>query len=241
MPFLNFPMDDDFAIYTYRARFAKKGFLWKHDLQIIGIPMWKMMLFDKVFSSSDKGHLRIRHLQTLFHAGACLSIYWVILIATQNQWAAFTGGLLYSFYGTSPDLTAGSFNFEQFYIPFIFAGLAFLLNGSIFYAGLCFGFAVICKCTMIIYAGVLTLVTWISYGETPVIIFALTVASVILLSNTIEWMLGFWDVQSIKQIKTRMATTMRITKTKSLHFSICYEIYLLMKQALPIWIAGIAA
>ena len=75
----------------------------------------------------------------------------------------------------------------------------------------------------------------------PVIIFALTVTSVILLSNAIDWVLGFWDEQSIKQIKTRMATTMRITKTKSLHFSICYEIYLLMKQALPIWIAGIAA
>ncbi len=70
MPFLNFPMDDDFAIYTYRARFAKQGFLWKDDLQIIGIPMWKMILFDKVFASSDKGLLRIRHLLTLFHAAA---------------------------------------------------------------------------------------------------------------------------------------------------------------------------
>ena len=133
--------------------------------------MWKMMLFDKLFASSDKGHLRIRHLQTLFHAAACLAIYWVVLVITQNQWAALTGGLLYSFYGTSPDLTAGSFNFEQFYIPFIFAGLTFLLNGEIFYAGLCFGFAVIGKCTMIIYGGVLTPIVWISYGETPALIF----------------------------------------------------------------------
>jgi len=240
-PFLNFPLDDDFAIYTYRARFAKKGFLWKDDLQIIGIPMWKMMLFDKLFASSDKGHLRIRHLQTLFHAAACLAIYWVVLVITQNQWAALTGGLLYSFYGTSPDLTAGSFNFEQFYIPFIFAGLAFLLNGEVFYAGLCFGFAVIGKCTMIIYGGVLTPIVWISYGETPALIFVLATSVVILLSNSIEWALGFWDAQSMKQTKTRMATTMRITKTKSLHFSICYEIYLLMKQALPIWIGGIAS
>jgi GT2 family glycosyltransferase len=241
LPFLKFPLDDDFAIYTYRARFAKKGFRWKDDLQVIGIPMWKMMLFDKVFASSDKGHLRIRHLQTLFHAAACLAIYWVVLIVTQNQWAAFTGGLLYSFYGTSPDLTAGSFNFEQFYIPFIFAGLAFLLNGAVFYAGLCFGLAVICKCTMIIYAGVLAPIVWISYGETPATFFAIAVSGVIILSNSIEWALGFWDAESIKQMKTRMATTMRITKTKSLHFSICYEIFLLMKQALPIWIGGIAA
>jgi GT2 family glycosyltransferase len=241
LPFLKFPLDDDFAIYTYRARFAKNGFRWKDDLQIIGIPMWKMMLFDKIFDSSDKGHLRIRHLQTFFHAAACLAIYWVVLIVTQNQWAAFTGGLLYSFYGSSPDLTAGSFNFEQFYIPFIFAGLAFLLNGAVFYAGLCFGFAVISKCTMVIYAGILAPVVWISYGETPTLIFALAVSSVIILSNSIEWALGFWDTQSRKQMKTRMATTMRITKTKSLHFSICYEIFLLMKQALPIWIGGVAA
>jgi GT2 family glycosyltransferase len=241
LPFLKFPLDDDFAIYTYRARFAKKGFRWKDDLQVIGIPMWKMMLFDKIFASSDKGHLRIRHLQTLFHAAACLAIYWVVFVITQNQWAAFTGGLLYSFYGTSPDLTAGSFNFEQFYIPFIFAGLAFLLNGAVFYAGLCFGLAVICKCTMIIYAGVLAPIVWISYGEIPAIFFALAVSGIIILSNSIEWALGFWDAESIKQMKTRMATTMRITKTKSLHFSICYEIFLLIKQALPIWVGGIAA
>ena len=126
-PFQNFPLDDDFAIYTYRARFAEKGFRWKDDLQIIGIPMWKMMLFDKVFSTSQKGHARIRNLQTFFHAAACVSIYWLVSVITQNSWAAFAGGILYSFYGTSPDLTAGSFNFEQFYIPFIFANITFII------------------------------------------------------------------------------------------------------------------
>ena len=240
LPFLKFPLDDDFSIYTYRARFAKQGFCWKKDIQIIGIPMWKMMLFDKVFSSPENGHARIRNLQTIFHAAACLSIYWVILVITQNPWAAFVGGILYSFYGTSPDLTAGSFNFEQFYIPFIFSGLAFLLNGSVFYAGLCFGFAIISKCTMLIYAGALTPFVWISYGETPVAIFTITVAGVVILSNLIEWKLGFWDSEAKKQMKTRMATTLRITKTKILHFSIWFEIALLIKQALPIWIGGIA-
>ena len=88
-PFLNFPLDDDFAIYTYRARFAKKGFSWKNDLQIIGIPVWKMILFDKVFFSPEKGHTRIRHLQTVFHAAACVSIYWVVLVITENEWADF--------------------------------------------------------------------------------------------------------------------------------------------------------
>ncbi|MZH05366.1 MAG: glycosyltransferase [Nitrospinae bacterium] len=240
LPFLNFPLDDDFAIYTYRARFMDRGFKWKNDLQIIGIPMWKMMLFDKVFSSPENGHTRIRNLQTLFHAAACLSIYWVIFIVTQNPWAAFTGGILYSFYGTSPDLTAGSFNFEQFYIPFILSGLAFLLNGSVFYAGLCFGFAAISKCTMVIYAGAFAPLVWISYGQGPTALFAITVASVVILSNLVEWRLGFWDNEAIKQFKTRMATTLRITKTKTLHFSVWLEIILLIKQTLPLWISGIA-
>ena len=46
-------------------------------------------------------------------------------------------GLLYAFYGTSPDLIAGSFNFEQFYIPFIIIGLALTESGpeNIFLAG----------------------------------------------------------------------------------------------------------
>ncbi|MBM16000.1 MAG: hypothetical protein CMH75_07955 [Nitrospina sp.] len=240
-PFLNFPLDDDFAIYTYRARFAEKGFRWKDDLQIIGIPVWKMMIFDKVFSTYKKGHISIRNLQTFFHGAACVSIYWLVLVVTQNPWAAFTGGLLYSFYGTSPDLTAGSFNFEQFYIPFIFSGLTFLLNGSVFFAGICFGFAAIAKCTMIIYPGTLIPLVWVYYGGKSALIFIFATASIIIVSNLVEWKLGFWDAKSLQQIKTRMATTLRITKTKILHFSISLEIALLIKQALPIWVWGITA
>jgi len=240
LPFLDFPLDDDFAIYTYRARFANRGFKWKNDLQIIGIPMWKMILFDKIFSSPENGHTRIRYLQTLFHAAACLSIYWVVFIVTQNPWAAFAGGILYSFYGTSPDLTAGSFNFEQFYIPFIFFGLAFLFNGSVFYAGLCLGIAAIKKWTMIIYAGTFVPIVWISYGENPAALFVATIISIVILSNLAEWKLGFWDNEAIKQMKTRMATTLRISKTKALHFNIWREIILIIKQTLPLWISGIA-
>jgi len=240
LPFLKFPLDDDFSIYTYRVRFAKKGFQWKNDLQVIGIPIWRMLIFDKVFSSPENRNCRIRNFQTLFHAAACLSIYWVILVLTQNPWAAFAGGILYSFYGTSPDLTAGSFNFEQFYIPFAFSGLAFLLNGSFFYAGLSFGIAAIAKYSMLIYPGILSLLVWISSGMSSAILFAATVAVVTLISNLVEWKLGFWDDKSKKQMKTRMATTLRISKTKTLHFSIWFEIALLIKQALPIWIGGIA-
>jgi hypothetical protein len=67
LPFRDFPLDDDFGIYTYRARFADKGFQWKKDLQIIGLPIWKMLLMDRCFGSGQAnsgkgGYRRIRHL-----------------------------------------------------------------------------------------------------------------------------------------------------------------------------------
>ena len=116
-----------------------------------------------------------------------------------------------------------------------------VVNCSVFYAGICFCFATLAKWTMIIYPGALTLLAWIYYGQSSALIFAFATAGVIIISNLIEWKFGFWDAQSLKQIKTRMATTLRITKTKFLHFSIWFEIVLLIKQALPIWIGGITA
>jgi GT2 family glycosyltransferase len=237
-PFHNFPIDDDFAIYTYRARFAHQGFRWKQDLQIIGIPMWKMLLLDKLYSSKDGGVQRIRNLQTAFHVAGSLAIYGALWSFTHNPWACFTGSLLYSFYGTSPDLTAGSFNFEQFYIPFIFTGLAFLQAGPewVVLAGLCFGLTNIAKTTTTLFAGVLAPITWVVFGWQASIQFALVVAVVILLSNFKEWRIGFWDAESRKQMKARTATTLRLTRTKNMHFSVLFEIGQLFKQALPIWL-----
>ena len=237
-PFQNFPLDDDFAIYTYRARFASQGFQWKKDLQIIGIPMWKMLLFDKLYGSPEGGVQRIRHLQTAFHVAGSVAIYGVLWSFTHNPWACFAGGLLYSFYGTSPDLTAGSFNFEQFYIPFIFIGLAFLQAGPewVVPAGLCFGLAAIPKYTTALFSGVLTILVWVAFGWFASIQFALTSAGVIILSNLAEWKMGFWDAESRQQMKTRMATTLRLTQTKNMHFSVLLEIVQLFKQALPIWL-----
>jgi hypothetical protein len=34
---------------------------------MIGIPMWKMLLLDKLYGSREGGVQRIRHLQTAFH------------------------------------------------------------------------------------------------------------------------------------------------------------------------------
>lgn len=234
-------MDDDFAIYTYRARFASRGFQWKKDLQIIGIPMWKMLLFDKLYGSPQGGVQRIRHLQTAFHVAGSLAIYGALWSFTQNPWASFTGALLYSFYGTSPDLTAGSFNFEQFYIPFVFSGLAFLQAGPgwIIIAGLCFGLATVPKYTTALFAGAFLPLVWHEFGGLASVQFALTAGGVMVVSNLIEWKMGYWDAQSRKQMKTRMATTLRLTRTKIMHFSVLFEIRQLFKQALPVWLGFI--
>lgn len=237
-PFQDFPLDDDFAIYTYRARFASQRFQWKKDLQIIGIPMWKMLLLDKLYGSREGGIQRIRHLQTAFHLAGSLAIYGALWNFTHNPIASFIGSLLYSFYGTSPDLTAGSFNFEQFYIPFIFSGLALLQAGPewVIPAGLCFGLATIPKYTTALFAGALAPLVWVEFGGLASTQFTLASAGVMAFSNLAEWKMGFWDAQSRKQMKTRMATTLRLTRTKNMHFNVLFEIGQLFKQALPVWL-----
>ena len=235
-PFKNFPLDDDFAIYTYRARFASKGFEWKKDLQLIGIPMWRMLLQDRIYGSG--GIQLIRHLQTAFHVAGSLAIYGALWSFTNNPLASFTGAWLYSFYGTSPDLTAGSLNFEQFYIPFIFGGLAFLQAGPdwVYAAGLCFAFAAIFKYTTALFTLVLVPQIWFELGGLATAQFISVVTTVLAFSNLIEWKMGFWDNQSRQQMRTRMATTLRLTRTKNMHFSVLSEITQLFKQSLPIWL-----
>lgn len=240
-PFLHFPMDDDFSIYTYRARFARRGFQWKKDLQIIGIPMWRMLLMDKLYGNPETGVQRIRNLQTVFHVAGSIAIFFAILVLTDNPWAAFIGGILYAFYGTSPDLTAGSFNHEQFYIPFILLGFALLTVGPepVFFAGLCFGLAAIPKFTTGLYPAALSLVIGFQYGFGSMAMFAVASSLPMIVSNLIEQRMGFWDALSRRQMQTRMATTLRLSRTKAMHFNIPVEIRNLMIQTLPLWIAGI--
>jgi tetratricopeptide (TPR) repeat protein len=240
-PFLCFPLDDDFSIYTYRARFASKGFQWKKDLQIIGIPIWRMLLMDKLYGNPEGGVQRIRHLQTVFHVGGSMTVFFSVLLITADPWSALAGALLHAFYGTSPDLTAGSFNHEQFYIPFIFLGFALLTAGSEFvvYAGLCFGLATLPKFTTGLYPAVLSLVVGYQYGFGAMALFVFATSCPMILSNLIEYKLGFWDELSRKQMQTRMATTLRLSMTKAMYFSKFTEIRTLMSATLPLWIAGL--
>ena len=240
-PFKNFPLDDDFAIYTYRARFAHKGFRWKKDLQVIGIPIWRMLLTDKIYGDPEGGPQRIRNLQTAFHVATSLLVYFAVTTLTHNPWAALAAGSLHAFYGTSPDLTAGSFNHEQFYIPGVLLGFTLLVMGPdfVFLAGLCFGLATIPKFTTGLYAAVLTPIVGLEHGASAMLPFALGAAVPFMLSNGVDALLGFWDAASRRQMHTRMATTLRLTRTKAMHFSVLKELKRIVKQTLPVWTIGI--
>jgi len=243
LPFTNFPIDDDFGIYTYRARFAKHGFKWKKDIQLIGNPFWKMPLLDLLYGNPKGGTRRLRKFQTAFHMLSAGAIYHVTWSFTQNPVAALMAGLLYAFYGTSPDLIAGSFNFEQFYIPFITIGLAFVESGpeSILLAGLCFGLASLAKVTTLIFVPVMMLPAAIAYGIKSALIMGLGAAIPTLISSLTDWQLGYMDVISRKQNGTRLATTLRLVKTKKMYSSILREVCLIIKQTLPVWVAGFPA
>jgi len=243
LPFLNFPLDDDFAIYTYRARFAQRGFKWKEDLQLIGNPFWKMLLLDLLYGHPDQGIWRLRLFQTTFHMLAAGIIYCVAGSFTHNPIAGLFAGLLYAFYGTSPDLTSGSFNFEQFYIPFILVGLVVLESSpaSTFLAGICFGLASMGKITALVYVPAMMLPAAIVYGITPTLIMGMGAAIPVLISSLADWRLGYLDTVSRKQNRTRLATTLRLAKTKQMYSSILREVGLIMKQTLPVWVAGLPA
>ena len=243
LPFLNFPLDDDFAIYTYRARFAQRGFKWKQDIQLIGNPFWKVPLLDLLYGHPEGGIWRLRRLQTLFHMLSAGTVYCTTWSFTQNPTAALVAGLLYAFYGTSPDLTAGSFNFEQFYIPFILAGLMVLGPGSenVFLAGTFFGLASLAKITALIYVPAMMLPTAIAHGVEPAMMMGLGATIPVFLSSLADWKLGYLDKTSRKQNGTRLATTLRLVKTKQMYCSILREVGLIIKQTLPVWIAGLPA
>ena len=243
LPFTNFPLDDDFSIYTYRARFAKIGFKWKKDIQLIGNPFWKMPILDFLYGDPKGGVQRLRRLQTVFHLLSSTAIYYATWTFTLNPTAALIASLLYAFYGTSPDLIAGSFNFEQFYLPFIFTGLMFIESGpeSIFFAGLCFGLASLFKITTLIYVPAMIIPVAIIYGSQATLIMGLGATVPALLSCIIDWKLGYMDTTSRNQNSTRLATTLRLVKTKQMYFSILREVYTIAKQTLPVWVAGLPA
>ena len=81
----------------------------------------------------------------------------------------------------------------------------------------------------------------IAYGIKPALIMGLGATIPILISILTDWQLGYMDVTSRKQNRTRLATTLRLVKTKKMYCSILQEILLIIKQTLPVWVAGLPA
>ncbi|MBI4383443.1 MAG: hypothetical protein HY579_05345 [Nitrospinae bacterium] len=243
LPFLRFPMDDDFSIYTYIARFADRGLRWKKDLFLVGLPIWRMLILDKLYGRPETGVQRTRAFFAAVHTASALVIFYCAHSLTSNLPAAFIAGLLYAFYGSSIDYTAGNYSPEQRYIPLVFLGLALLMKGpeTVLYAGLFFGLASALFWKPGVFPAVLMWAVWHRYGFEALCLFTASAALPVFLALLVDWKLGYLDAESRKQYAARAATSLRLVRTKSMYFSIPREIFRLMGQTLPVWVVGLPA
>ncbi len=241
LPFLKFPIDDDFAIFTYIARFKSWGLKWKKDLFLIGNPIWRMHLQDMLYGDNpEKGVVRIRLVFMLVHCMTTLVIYFAITVMTQNAWAAFMGAWLYAFYGSSPDYTAGNYSQEQMYIPLVFLGLTCLWLDLPLWAGLVFGMAILAKWNL--WAYIVLFFGYLAFNSEIITSIQFLLVSLLppAIAYAIEWKLGYLDEESRRQYLTRLQTTLRLTLTKGQYFEVFRDVVHIVLQTLPVWIFGMA-
>jgi tetratricopeptide (TPR) repeat protein len=235
MPFLRYPIDDDFSIYTYIARFKHLGLRWKTDLFQLG--NFLQSLLDALYGSPEHGIARMRLAFMGAHAAAVLVMFFAILHITANPWAAFLAGLLYAFYGSYPDYTAGNYSLEPFFIPLVLAGLILAANGeaNLIPAGLLFGLAVILKIATGFYVPPLTALAAWHYGIAPAGEFLAATAAPALLAGAF----GTWDLKALKQIRTRLAISSNLISTKHTYFSMRQDALRVMTHTAPVWLFGL--
>ncbi|MEC7641591.1 MAG: hypothetical protein VYC17_05485 [Nitrospinota bacterium] len=238
LPFLRFPMDEDLATFTYRARFAHRGFNWKQDIFVF-YPNWRMLLFDKWYSQPEDGVLRIRLLFMAAHVVTSLAMYVAVGSLTGNPVAALAAGLLYSFFATAPSLCTVSFNFEPLYLPFLLTGLQLIWEGAIPLAGISFGLAIVLKVSTGIYVPAMLLFIAPEYGYQNCWWFIAAAALPGLISHLLDGRLGYLDPEAKKQFDLRLAATLRCSKLKRMYGSVWKDIQLTVTQTLPLWVAGL--
>jgi tetratricopeptide (TPR) repeat protein len=240
IPFLDFPMDEDLATYTYRARFATRGLKWKQDMYSF-YPIWRMRVLDAIYGSRpEKGIYRIRVFLTICHIFSCVGIFTTVLTFSGNVYSAFISGVLFSVLGMAPAFSADSFNFEQVFLPFVVWGTLCFGLGLEWYwvSGLLFGIAAIAKCSVPVFAVFLTGLAIYRDGLEPAIPFATFAFIPLILSHFIEWSLGYLDEEGIKQFKLRLAATLRCSQLKRIYGSVLHDITTIAKQTLPLWLVG---
>lgn len=238
LPFLHFPMDEDMATFTYRARFAARGFAWKRDVFVF-YPTCRMRLFDALYGRPEGGVLRIRLFFMAAHVITSMAVYSAVFYLTENPLAALLSGAFYAFFATTPALCTVSFNFEPLYLPLLLIGLQLLWQGAIPLAGICFGLAVVLKVSTGIYVPAMMLFIAHQYGYGDALLFMAVAAAPGLTAHALDWRLGYLDREAKKQFDLRLAATLRCARLKRMYGSILQDIQLTVKQTLPLWLAGI--
>ncbi len=240
IPFLDFPIDEDMATYTYRARFAAKGLKWKQDMYSF-YPIWRMRVLDAIYGSKpERGIYRIRIFLTICHVFSSVGIFASVYIFSENIYSALISGTLFAILGMAPAFSTESFNFEQVFLPFVIWGTHCFGLGPEWYwiSGLLFGIAAVAKCSVPVFSVFLTGLAIYWEGLESAISFATFAFVPLALSHFIEWRLGYLDEEGQKQFKLRLAATLRCAQLKRIYGSIVNDIATIAKQTLPLWLLG---
>ena len=240
LPFIRFPMDEDFATWTYRARFAHNGLRWKQDMFCF-YPTWRVHLIDFLHSGSVNGFMRVRGFLSLMHMIGSTILFLLAYDLTENPSAAFMASMTYALFASAPALSSESFNWEQIYVPFIIAGLYFYETDPDFISmsGLFFGLAVVAKVSTGIFLPGMIVLILLKKGLVSMITFTCSAVLPVMLSHMIEKVMGYLDEKSRRQFRLRLIVTLRCAKLKLLYGSISRDVLLIIEQTLPLWCFGL--
>ncbi|MCA9482776.1 MAG: hypothetical protein KC553_03485 [Nitrospina sp.] len=242
-PHLKFPLDEDLATYTYIARFRKQGLRWKQDAFLFLYPVWRLQLLDRIYGNPETGPQRVRLFLAAHNALTAVVAYGLVLTLTHNAWAALASGLLAAFFLTSPSLEAESFNTEQCYAPFLLGGLWAALLGPEWavVAGLAWGLMAIAKLTTAIYIPCFLILLWLLQGAEPGFNAFVASALVLAASTALDAARGYFDPESLRQIKARMLATLRTSRRDAFWPRLKGDLRLIAAETFPLWILGLPA
>ncbi len=241
-PFLDLPIDEDFATFTYIARFQKEGLKWKKDAFLFLYPVWRMILINHLYGNSpENGIQRIRKFLAYQHGITSVLVVLTTFLITENVWASGVAGGFFAFFANVPTLESESINFEQCYLPFLLASIIFyLLSPNFFlYSGLCLGLTIVTKITTAIYLPSFAIIILFSHGFEEAISYCVYSIIPLAIALSIDASLGYFDSQSLQQMKTRMISSLRCAGQTSMKKRIPHDLKLIIHQTLPLWIFGI--
>ncbi|MBI5636758.1 MAG: hypothetical protein HZA03_02175 [Nitrospinae bacterium] len=240
LPFLRFPMDEDFAFYAYRARFAAEGIRWKKDVFLI-YPAWKMPLLDAIYGNPANGVTRIRIFLSLMHAATSLAVCFITAKLTGVLFAGAVAGILYALFATAPSLTPNTVNMEQLYLPFLLIGMYLLMRREFALAGLFFGLAAIPKIAAGLYIPLMALAAWWQFNLEAALWFAAAGAIAGFGSRALDRQLGYLDAEAKRQYATRYAVAVRLGALKRRYGDIAADIKTVLRETMPAWLIGLPA